>query len=419
MRILFISNCFPPSPEAGAARTRSLAKYLALSGNTVDVVTVPASLVKRPSPTEETVFPAQVVRRHEIYPRFSAVDPCLKAGGNPVSRFAAGCIRRMLRMFHRDPQWLWGFAAKKYLKGLDADNFDLILTSGNPWTNFSVAAWLGKRWRKPYVLDYRDLWTTNPHQKQGYPDTVSRRERRILAGAAGISTVSDRMARILENQAEKLVPVVTCTNGFDESEMKGVRPHDFGEFTIVYAGTFYAPARIVDPLFKALRLLKERPDITRPWRFQYYGSKADYVNKKITEYGLQDVARSSPSLPRSEALARMAGASLNLVITTVADEGTDAELGIVTSKLFDSLGLGVPVLLIAPENSDAGEILDRAAGGRRFAGTDIEGIAAYLAGRMLKNDSETMPRAIEFSWGRMIDPYNEFLKSCIAAHGVG
>jgi glycosyltransferase involved in cell wall biosynthesis len=414
MKILFVTHCFPPSPEAGAARTRSLAKYLALQGNQVDVVTVAESQVARPSKMDDSVFPGNLIRKHEVRSPFSSVDPYLKPGSSSLFRFFGGCVRRALRFFHLDAQCLWGLAVKRYLKGLDRGSFDLILTSGNPWTNFSIAAWLGKRWRKPYVLDYRDLWTMNPHQKSEYPAAVERRERNIVAGAAGISTVSPRMAGILKSRAGKQTRVIACTNGFDDEEMAAIRPYDFGEFTIVYAGTFYAPARIVDPLFEALRLLKAKHGGGIPWRFQYFGTRSDYVNEKITEYGLQDVARSSPPLSRKEALARMAGASVNVVITTVHPRGNDAELGIVTSKIFDSLGLGVPVLLIAPENSDAGDILAKAKGGHRFSGTDIEGIAGFLSERMQLNDRVQPADAAAFCWSQMIQPYNEFLKSCVA-----
>ena len=46
------------------------------------------------------------------------------------------------------------------------------------------------------------------------------------------------------------------------------------------------------------------------------------------------------------------------MITSVAEEATIEDRGIVTGKVFEPLGLGTPILLIAPPGSDIERIVE-------------------------------------------------------------
>jgi hypothetical protein len=54
------------------------------------------------------------------------------------------------------------------------------------------------------------------------------------------------------------------------------------------------------------------------------------------------------------------------------DSASPAEAGIITGKIFEALGLGVPILVIAPHGSDVEAVVDNAGCGSVFSGSETE-----------------------------------------------
>jgi hypothetical protein len=163
-----------------------------------------------------------------------------------------------------------------------------------------------------------------------------------------------------------------------------VEAFPFDHFAIVYAGRFYPPKSNPAPIMAALRSLHEdgsSREAVRPWRFHYYGRQNELVRAAAERAGVQERVVLHGLVPRAESLAALRGAGVSVVITSAADQAGPADLGIVTGKVYDALGLAVPVLLIAPPGSDAEPVV-QAAGGRRYSGQDAAGMASYLADLM-------------------------------------
>ncbi|GKS64537.1 hypothetical protein YTPLAS72_18410 [Nitrospira sp.] len=66
------------------------------------------------------------------------------------------------------------------------------------------------------------------------------------------------------------------------------------------------------------------------------------------------------------------------MITSVAEEETLEDKGIVTGKIFEAIGLKTPVLLIAPLGSDAGAITASSGLVKSFRGSEILEMASFL-----------------------------------------
>ena len=115
------------------------------------------------------------------------------------------------------------------------------------------------------------------------------------------------------------------------------------------------------------------------WHFHYYGGQGNHVREEAERFGVMEQVVLHGNVPRAEALAAVKGAGVAVVITSVAEEATMADRGIMTGKVFEPLGLGTPILLVAPPGSDV-EILAETTGlARRFTGSDVAGIASFLA----------------------------------------
>jgi hypothetical protein len=85
------------------------------------------------------------------------------------------------------------------------------------------------------------------------------------------------------------------------------------------------------------------------------------------------------------------------VISSVYDRASLQDKGIVTGKVFEEIGVGTQLLVIAPEGSDLDGILAETGLGRRFAGTEVDRISACL--QELISGGMTPARNPElFSW---------------------
>jgi glycosyltransferase involved in cell wall biosynthesis len=168
-------------------------------------------------------------------------------------------------------------------------------------------------------------------------------------------------------------------NGYDPDEMAAIKPYDFGHCAIVYTGHFYPPKRIISPVMAALKCLKEsRKENSNGWYFHYYGVEENHVREEANRFGLNDRIVLHGRVPRREALSAVKGASLAVVVTSVAEQGSLEDKGIVTGKIFEAIGLGTPVLLIGPDGSDATTITESTGLVKSFTGTDIQGMASFL-----------------------------------------
>jgi glycosyltransferase involved in cell wall biosynthesis len=161
--------------------------------------------------------------------------------------------------------------------------------------------------------------------------------------------------------------------------MAEVEPYDFRHCAFVYTGVFYPPKRVITPFLAALKLLRDSPSgNAKEWYFHYYGADEKHIREQADRFGLIDRVVFHGRVPRREALSAVKGAALSVVITSVAEQETLEDKGIVTGKIFEAIGLGTSVLLIAPVGSDARAITEPTGLVRSFTGAEIQGMVSFL-----------------------------------------
>jgi glycosyltransferase involved in cell wall biosynthesis len=362
-----------------------MAKYLARLGWDVTVVTPHPSLwrnVENPQIVAaelEREGIRRILTGHQWRFLICSPNPFLICWDRGVGWLVGGIFRRMMRYLGiDDPGGIgWIRAAERACSTLTAKDVDVILASGSPFASFMLARRLSNRLGCPYVLDYRDPWMRNTRGRLLSQLKIVPEEIELVSGSSAVTVVSNSLLDGKLNIGSKLHVI---TNGFDPEEMAQVKPFDFGHFAIVYTGAFYIPERVITPVMRALGRLKET-DIGKSikWRFHYYGPENDYVRAGAAEFGLIDRVVLHGMVSRTEALSAVKGAGVAVVITSIFDDASREYKGIVTGKLFEPLGLGTPILLIAPPGSDARKIVEETGMGRGFVGTDIEGIVGFLS----------------------------------------
>ena len=175
--------------------------------------------------------------------------------------------------------------------GYRPGDFDVVLASGSPFSSFRAACILGRRLKARVVLDYRDLWNMAPHDSQKWTIGAEMAERRALKHASKVLVVSEAMAACLKNKYGFAEKYAVATNGFDPESFQDIVPARHSQPTVVYAGTFYPPLRIVDPLLDALGLVNQTG---RRLRFLYLGPHGEIVRRAAA-------ARAAAGMPASRA----------------------------------------------------------------------------------------------------------------------
>jgi glycosyltransferase involved in cell wall biosynthesis len=381
-RLLFLAHSFPPATAVACVRTWNVAKYLSRLGWDVTVVTPHPSVWRRVEAPE--VIDANL-RREGIqriltgYRWRCLLGRYLNCWNQNLGWMVGGMCRKVARGLGVDSHIGWIKAAEQACSTLSANDVDVILASGPPFVAFKLAKRLADRLGRPYVLDYRDPWTGNPHGASHRPAQMQE-EARLLSGCAAATIVSHSWGLALDRRFNLGAKLHVITNGYDPEGLADVKPYDFDHFAIVYTGTFYPPKRVISPVMAALKRLKE---ITHnaggsTWYFHYFGEEENHVREEARHFGVTDRVVLHGRVPRAEALSAVRSADVAVVITSVTDEATVAERGIMTGKIFDALGLGTPILLIAPPGSDVEAIAQTTELARSFTGNDIDGIASFL-----------------------------------------
>lgn len=420
--LLFLSYPFPPNQASGAVRAWNLARHLTRLGWKMTVVTVsPDGFANRAAADEV----AEMCRREKIARVFAGTalfrpDRRFREAPHRWLGYAVRALPlRLLRPLGISHDEIWSLACVRRCRVFRKGEFDLVLATGCPYGTFLAARHIARRLAVPYVLDYRDPWTLSPFEKRFLGPFAPRAERLVLQDAEATVIVSHRLA---ENQAEGFGmarrPSV-IGNGFDREDLAAVRPREYPEFAVVYAGTFYGGQRTIDPVLKGVKSAAERlGEDGRPIRLHVFGAEREHVMRSAAGLGGQDLVVAHGRVPRAQALSALKGAGAVAVIASIHDRASPAELGIVTGKIFEPLGMGIPVLLVAPEGSEATAIVERVRAGKSFKPSQVQEMGRWLAELASGRIAVTYEPPGEFSWPVLAERYDALLRSCLGEAGI-
>lgn len=418
-KLLFLACYFPPVQAISAVRTGNMARYLARLGWEVTVVT-PHPDVWRHVDDNETVsteLDAQGVRRILTDHRLRCLEPDhLKCWNHSVGWVAGGVCRTIARRLGIDRHIGWIKEVERACSNLSPKDVDVILASGSPFVAFRLARSLSDRLGRPYVLDYRDPWTRNHYATRPPRPATIREEASLLQGCAAVTIVSPSWAADLDQRYGVGAKVHVVTSGYNLSEMAAVKPYDFGHCAIVYTGNFHLPKQSIASFLAALKYLKESfSEAGKKWYFHYYGGQEDHVREQAVRFGLNDRIVLHGRVPRREALSAVKGANLAVVISSVYEQSPLIDKGIVPGKIFEAVGLGTPILLIAPLGSDAAALTVPTGLVKNFTGADAVGMVSFLKDVICGQAPQA--KNIEIcSWATISRNLDVILREAVARH---
>jgi|GEM_PF-621296 len=417
-KLLFLAYPFPPLQAVGSVRTGNIARYLARLGWDVTVVTPDPSIWRNVDDIGKvsTELEREGIKRILTGHRWRCLSAQgLKCWNQNVGWIAGGICRTIVQHLEIDRHIGWLKEAERACSNLSPKDVDVILASGSPFVAFRLARSLSDRLGRPYVLDYRDPWTENHIADRAPRPATVREEASLLQGCAAVTIASPSWAASLERRYGVAAKVYVLTNGYDPDEMAAVKPYDFGHCAIVYTGSFYAPKISISSFLAALKCLKEYLNETRnEWYFHYYGAHEDHVREQAAHYSLTDRIVLHGRVSRREVLSAVKGANLAVVISSVYERSLSKDKGIIPAKIFEAIGLGTPVLLIAPIGSDATALLAPTGLVKSFTGADTQGMVSFL--KDVVCGRAPRPRNTEIcSWTTLSKNLNAVLRGCLTS----
>jgi len=365
MRILYLSQYFPP--EVGATQTRAyeMAHYLVSAGHRVTMLT---EVPNHPS----GIIPPEY--RGRLYDRadLNGIDVLrVWVKASPQKRFTT----RMA--------FYLSYMVNATLAGLllARGHYDLLYATSPPL--FVGGAALALSWlrRIPLVFEVRDLWPEsavalgelkNPRfirWATRLEESCYARARRIVVVTEGIR---QRLAARGYGDKLALIPNGANTDLFrpdpDGAAALRARLGLEGRFVVLYAGV-HGLAQGLETVLEAARRLQRVPQV----HFLFVGEgpcKADLLTLK-DRLGLTNVTL-LPECPRSEMPAFFSAADVALVPL----RRLELFQGAVPSKMFDAWACACPVLLSI--GGEARAILEQAGGGLFVEPEDPAALAAAI-----------------------------------------
>ncbi|WP_103923142.1 glycosyltransferase family protein [Algoriphagus boritolerans] len=245
-----------------------------------------------------------------------------------------------------------------YLKGLLRNqHFDKMIISGEPFYLFRLGFSLHRRFGISWMADYRDDWSTNELQMEKGGSGVrkwvakleSNFEKKWVGTADSIISVSEPYTKRICDFLNK--PGITIQNGFEESllDLPEVGPYD--QFTVTYSGVLY-PSQDISMI---LEVLDRCHRLNQPFRLLFLGAGFDVKEKKRIEAKVPEHLKPwveiTDRYPRSQALEMLQKSHVFLGIAYGKMKG------IPSSKLYEYIALGKPVLLCPTDQDLMEEIL--------------------------------------------------------------
>lgn len=316
MKIILVSYFFSSKYETGGIRAQKFAKYLPTFGLEPIVIT------------------------RKIKDPYGIDGRCVSVKTLPINW-----------PFHLEWfTWIPGLFVA-CLKIIRREKVPLLLFSCGPFPAAIVGVILKRFFRVKLILDYRDYWTLSPYVSKisAFHRLVNHLlkplERLILKWTDRLILIQREMEeQYLEHFPFLRGKTEVIFNGFDEEDIPIAWRQESGKFTISYVGNLHLNLNPYYPILflECLQKMKMEKLIDES-NFQaiIIGERFNAFEKRFQELGLAGIVKIVGRLPHPESVQYLVRSHLLLLIVE-----TD---GIMTSKIFEYLATGRPVLaLIKP-----------------------------------------------------------------------
>ena len=385
---LIVTYYYPPINVTGALRPLAFARYLQEHGYDVQILTTArhgcvegedcARILRASEPYGHFIAPLKNLLMRSV-PSDKRSSARVLSSGSRLAR-----LQNYLLVPDQAVTWI-PFAALLGSRQWKKKPFDVILSTSPPESPHLVAALLKKKFKVPWIADFRDGWLFEPLKPpecyRGLQGKLLRTlERVVVSGADRVIGVTAPIAQDFRDRyprhAEK---VAVITNGYDHAEVEAVTRSrkDDGIFQITYTGalSLSRPDRSVEPFYQAVaELVRANPaGLADHLRVTFVGDILPQEQEAVGRLGLEKWVEFRACVPRREAIQLQKDADVLLLITEPGRKG------VATAKLFDYIGVRRPILALAKGDA-AGQIVGDLGVGPVVDRVNAAEIAAAISG---------------------------------------
>jgi glycosyltransferase involved in cell wall biosynthesis len=376
--ITLIVHYFPPINSSGARRMLAMAKYFARSGRRVTVITTTKGpgdgAFSEPFPPGVDVLELSPSGRMQTSQSTMRTEPQRVDGSRRGLRKIKDVV---MSLFGQLPDPRLPFALSFLRQRLPSsvqkalESADIIVATTPPWPPLLAAIIAKRRFRKPIVLDYRDQFS-RCHEMPGgklakqFEEVV---DRWLCRQADALVSISPPMATYYSAFHKQSAVIL---NGYDHEPLEAAQAKQIasrtrrgnGPVIIRYLG-LVSPGRIPYAMLAALDKLLEQGKIdSQDVNIEYYGDVGllqSFLRERYER--LLPMFRFAPQVPYDQALELIVTADHVLfcenAVPAQSGEALSAQ-GILTTKLFEYLASGRPIIAHISRKTLAGSYIERA-----------------------------------------------------------
>lgn len=349
MNILFLTENFPPESNAAATRVYERALYWVRGGHTVTVIT------SAPNFPEGRLFAGYENRWKQV----ETIDGIQVVRVMTYIAANRGVLRRTLDFV--------SFGLTAFLAGLSVPRPDVVAAT-SPQFFAAVAGWaIGAVRRLPFVFELGDLWPASIGAVGALKPGLGMRaielvELFLYRRAACVAALTHAFKDNLVRRGIPTEKIAVVINGVDlpryaprSKDTQRTREWGLeGKFVAGYVGT-HGMAHALRNVLDAAERLKARDDI----RFLFVGAGAerDSLIADAHARGLGNVVFVGRQ-PKEDMPAIWSVCDVALVHL----KNNPAFAEVIPSKIFEAEGMGLPVLLAAPEGEASRIVADDGCG---------------------------------------------------------
>jgi glycosyltransferase involved in cell wall biosynthesis len=346
VRILILTQYYPPETGAPQNRLSSLAKYLACSGNTVEVLTAMPN------------YP-----RYEIFEDYKGKKYCKETLDGVTIHRCSIYVSKNKAMMKRLANYFSFATTSYYSASKRIIPVDIIICESPPLFLGITAVMLKRKWKCKLIFNVSDLWPESA-EKMGIISNklIIRRSYKLANWIYRNSDLISGQTQGIVEAIRKMQPnkkLFWFPNGVDLHKFENLRPSvkQKNQFILLYAGII-GHAQGLEVILRAAGKLMHHTDI----HFYIIGDgpvKENLLSMK-EELNLNNVSFIG-NQPLQEVIEWLRQCDAYIVPL----RKLDLFKGAIPSKLFEPLAVGKPILL-GVEGEAKELFIDKAKGGLFF-----------------------------------------------------
>lgn len=401
-KVLFCAYIFPPLAGSGVQRSLKFVKYLKKFGYEPVVLTVGEHNHEFEEDIDllDEIKDIQVIRID--YTKFLP-EVLSEEEQQEIFNLYAGVVQseewinNYMEILRRKNNWklipdnkiCWVNECLKQIESrLDLSEFDIVYTTGAPFSNYILGYYLKRKYNMKWVQDYRDPWAANDYYIEHYYQNDSstmnlqqQLEKELIKESDAIIVAAKAYVEdFVQKYGVSREKITEITNGYDEEDFQNIKVSEVknDKFTLCFNGSLYGDRTPINLLMVINHLIEENILNKEEVVWVFNGTIEKKWRKELEQKDKYNVIRYNGYLNHSESIKEAVKAD---VLVLYGLEGRGVQNGVSAGypgKVFEYIRMKRKILCFSSKGSILEELLIKTRTGQNFDYDDFEGITQFI-----------------------------------------